>query len=500
MDLIIALFKLNKLINSKRKDSVFSKKISEFENIIADNLEISDKDACFKLYQKSNITSTYKSLKYRVEEKLINDLIHIVSDEENLNNRINATLIVEKYSLVSSALMKNFYRKEAIMLMEKALKLAVRYSYTDQILKLLPGIVNHYSYIEPNEKQMHKLLSDLDYYSEVYSAENYVKKCNAIISNLYIMNKGGLNNKQLIQIKSLVDKMISIKEKYKSNTIVLFVNDLTYFYYQSIGDHNKGLEVAIQALEESKLLKYNEIIGIYQNKLNIAISYFYLKKYNNASFWFEEAISMPTPGTRNWFFATSLYYLNLISLRSYEELFKLSADVLGNKNLIKFPYFEEQWKIREAYLHFLIRIDKIIVTPEDKKSLKPFSLSKFMNSVPFHSKDKSGQNITIIVLQILFLLTENKYGQIIDRIDALNQYTYRYLRKDETFRSNCFIKMLVLMTKADFHPVRTQSYTEDLRKKLDNSNLITDEKSTQVEIIPYDYLWELILELLASKK
>ncbi len=69
---------------------------------------------------------------------------------------------------------------------------------------------------------------------------------------------------------------------------------------------------------------------------------------------------------------------------------------------------------------------------------------------------------TIKLLQILFLLTDHKYGQIIDRIDALNQYTYRYLRKDETFRSNCFIKMLVLMTKADFHPIRTNTYTEDL--------------------------------------
>lgn len=49
--------------------------------------------------------------------------------------------------------MKNFHRKEAIYLMEKALKLAIKYSYTDQILKLLAGIVNHYSYVEPNDKK-----------------------------------------------------------------------------------------------------------------------------------------------------------------------------------------------------------------------------------------------------------------------------------------------------------------------------------------------------------
>ncbi len=265
MELIIALHKLKKTINLKRNDLNFSSKINDFEDLLNENSELTDSEACLKLYKKKNITSTYKSLKYRIEEKLINDILQIVSNEDNLKNRVNATLVVEKYSLVSYALMKNFHRKEAIYLMEKALKLAVKYSYTDQILKLLAGIVNHFSYVEPNDKKMNKLLDDLDYYTEVYSAENYVKKCNAIISNLYVMNKGGLNSQQLAKIKTMVDKMLIIKEKYKSNTIILFVNDLTYFYYQSVGDHHKSLEVAKQALGEIMQLKNDEKIGTYQN-------------------------------------------------------------------------------------------------------------------------------------------------------------------------------------------------------------------------------------------
>ena len=94
---------------------------------------------------------------------------------------------------------------------------------------------------------------------------------------------------------------------------------------------------------------------------------------------------------------------------------------------------------------------------------------------------------------------DNKYNKIIDKIDALTQYTYRYLNKDDTFRSNCFIKMLLQMVKADLHPVRTKTYTETLRKKLENSHLIIDERSAQVEIIPYDFLWDMIIELLEIK-
>ena len=148
----------------------------------------------------------------------------------------------------------------------------------------------------------------------------------------------------------------------------------------------------------------------------------------------------------------------------------------------------------------MIRAGKIDISDEEREALKPFIFSKFINSVPFHSKDKSGQNITILVLQILFLLSDRKYDKIIDRIDALTQYSYRYLRNDETFRSNCFIKMLILMSNASFNPIRTRTYTMELSKKLKKSHLNTDEKSTQVEIIPYDYLWEVILEVLERNK
>ena len=55
------------------------------------------------------------------------------------------------------------------------------------------------------------------------------------------------------------------------------------------------------------------------------------------------------------------------------------------------------------------------------------------------------------------------------------------------------------MVKADLHPIRTKTYTETLRKKLENSHLIIDERSAQVEIIPYDFLWDMIIELLEIK-
>ncbi len=500
MELIIALNRLKNILSKNRDDQNFSQKLNEFESLLNSIENGDDSVFCNLLYSKNNITKTYLSLKYRMEERLINDLFNLSSAEENLKSRNSAVIVVDKLQFTASMLLKNFFRKEAILLFEKSFHISEKFNFVSQGLYAGQALAMHYGFIEVNEKKMHYYLKKNVENSEILVAENYIRQCNVLISNLYVHTKGGFNSIQLSEIENMVSKMNEIKEKYKTNTIVIFTNDLTFFYYQTKGEYEKALDIALVGLNEIIELKNGEKLGLFQSKMNIGTSYFHLKKFEESINWLDEAKMMLTPGSRNWFFITSLLYLNFISISSFVEMFRLTIEVIGKKELAKYSYFQEQWAIREAFMHFLIRAGKIDITEEDKKALKPFVLSKFLNSVPFHSKDKSGQNISIIVLQILFLLSDKKYDQIIDRIDALTQYSYRYLRNDDTFRSNCFIKMLLQMISANFHPIRTKTFTEDLRKKLNKSHLNTDEKSTQVEIIPYDYLWDIILEMLEKNK
>jgi hypothetical protein len=125
-----------------------------------------------------------------------------------------------------------------------------------------------------------------------------------------------------------------------------------------------------------------------------------------------------------------------------------------------------------------------------------FRLARFLNEVPIYTRDKRGFNISILVVQMLFYIVRNNYGKVIDRIDALNQYTYKYLRNDETYRSNCFIKMLVKIPTANFHPVRTKLHTRDLEAKLRAREMTVEELMGEVEVIPFHDLWDIILEVL----
>ena len=128
-----------------------------------------------------------------------------------------------------------------------------------------------------------------------------------------------------------------------------------------------------------------------------------------------------------------------------------------------------------------------------KEKLPDFKLGKFLNTTPVFSKDKMGINVSILLMHIAYLLQRKDFNAIIDRTDSLNQYAYRYLRNDDSFRSNCMIKMVIQMTKADFNKVRTERYTIDLRKKLSSVNLSGSGENIEIEIIPFEILWEIML-------
>ncbi|MBK8052431.1 MAG: hypothetical protein IPK35_03920 [Saprospiraceae bacterium] len=498
MELILVLKELKQTLSIRRNDFNYSKKLDEFESIIESIKSTDDKEYCSRLYKKKNLTSTYKSLKYRMEERLINDVISLASEEETLHSRISANIVIGKLFYIASVLIKKNYRNPAISLFEKCFRLSEKFHYFNYAFQSGDVLAGHYGFVDIDKKKVEYYLKKNRELILILEAESYVKESNTIISHIYVSHKGALSSDNLSIIKNRVEKMNELKIKYQTYFIVHYTNDLSFYYFQTIKNFPKALETALNSLEEIK--NNNDGFSLFQAYRNIGIAHLLLNNFSDSITWLYKAKEFPSTKSRYWLFITSLLYVNYVHLHDYKKLFELSSEVLSNRYLTEDPYFNEQWKIREAFLHFLIRADIIQLTDAEIKSLKPFVIGKFLNSVPLHSKDKSGQNITIIIIQILFLLTDKKYDKIIDRIDALKQYSYRYLKNDDTFRSNCFIKMLLKMISADFHPLRTRTYTADLQKKLEKSSLVTDEKSSQVEVIPYDYLWEVVMDLLEKYK
>ena len=104
-------------------------------------------------------------------------------------------------------------------------------------------------------------------------------------------------------------------------------------------------------------------------------------------------------------------------------------------------------------------------------------------------------SVLLILLQILFLLERNTISGLQERIARLKKYANRQFRKDEYFRPVQFIRLLQQLSKAEFQ-VEELSNTEKYLTALQSHPFFYRGIASELEVIPYEKLWERILSYL----
>ncbi len=198
---------------------------------------------------------------------------------------------------------------------------------------------------------------------------------------------------------------------------------------------------------------------------------------------------------------SSIYYYATLCLttENYQQLgetLQLFKEYKIEKSRVAF--FQENFTIFEMLYYILATIGKIEPTYPVKSKIR---ITKFINDLPVFSKDKKGINTLILFVQFLLLLIKKDYGTIIDRVENLKAYDQKYLRKEDSFRINCFLRMILLIPKHNFHPVAVQRHAAPYLKKLaEHKENNWNWKETNVETIPYENFWKLFIEVLEKNK
>jgi len=89
--------------------------------------------------------------------------------------------------------------------------------------------------------------------------------------------------------------------------------------------------------------------------------------------------------------------------------------------------------------------------------------------------------------------------QSIDRIEAIKKYCSRYLRQDDNFRSNCIIKLLLQIPEGSFHRQAVLRRAGKYLEQLQSVPLEIAYQTHEIEIIPYEDLWEMTIDSLPNQ-
>jgi hypothetical protein len=85
---------------------------------------------------------------------------------------------------------------------------------------------------------------------------------------------------------------------------------------------------------------------------------------------------------------------------------------------------------------------------------------------------------------------------MIDRAEALYKYGIRYLQDEHTKRSLFFVKLILTVVKSSFTSELAREEGKLYLDKLREFPLMEVRQLHQVEIIPYETLWQMVIALL----
>lgn len=491
---IITLFDSYKKVG--RSSISNTKPSSNYEllfNGLKDGSFQTDEEAKTYFISQGESTVHYRKLKSRFRQKLI-DRLFLIDYKSNAYSDIQkAYFRCHKNWVAVRILFGKGMRDSAHYLAIKTLKKALHFEFTEIVLDL-SRLLRLYAATMKGSKKDFAYYDQLvtDHFSvleKVLLAESLYEK----IVLPYAFSKSD-NKAMMLLAKQFSEQLQKVDLKIETHTFTVFAYFIHNIRYEISHDPKnliQSCDTAIQKLRAKPFNLRNQIGSFMLRKFSAHLQ---LAQYPAAKAAAIECDQLITKGSINWF--TSKQY-QLIYLIYTEQFSQIPADfypVLKNSELtFRGTGIQETYKLIHAYLYLLNLTNKIPKVSQHPLPL--FRFGKFLNETPAFSKDKRGYNIDILVLQILIALGRKNYNYIIDRQNALKQYSNRYLKKNEYYRSNCFVNILLHLVAAEFHKTRFLRYAEPDLKKLKAMPLERANQISTFEIIPYEYLLSITLEL-----
>ena len=141
-----------------------------------------------------------------------------------------------------------------------------------------------------------------------------------------------------------------------------------------------------------------------------------------------------------------------------------------------------RWDIYRAYSYFLTK---------DKRLIKKFDIDDYLSKTPEYKKENAGLNVALIIIQIMSAINDD-LKTLHGRLEALDDYVSKYLNNSFSKRTKLFAKLLhkLAIHNRDYDTILVKS--KYLVEKL-QSTKITPDVYTDIEVVPYEYLWEMVV-------
>lgn len=452
-----------------------------------------DEEAIALLYPGEKGGAKFLNLRERLKERILSVVFLLEFRVASGTDRQKAYFDCNRKWSAAMVLMSKNAKRVSVSVLEDLLKQTLNFEFTELTLSALSSLRLHYGTIY-GDPARYKLYREMyQQYQEVLMMENEAEDAYTNLVTNFVNSKA---SKIPIadQARAVFDQIEPYMKQSDSFRLHLCGRLIQVMITSSKNDYAATAVVCEDAIAFFKKKPFESNLPLQAFYYQLIVCYIQLQEFEKGQAIIEQYSSIFDEGSFNWFKLQELFFLLAMYTRHYEEVFNVLTGVqqkLKKSDLP--PQITEMWKIYDAYANYLLHTG-VVTAP--KGFVSKFKLAKFLNEIPNFSKDKQGMNIPVLIIQILFTISEKNYNQSIDRMDAIEKYCSRYLKQNETFRSSCFIKALLQIPGASFHREAVVRKAQKYIDQLSSMPLEVAYQTHEIEIIPYEQLWALALDTL----
>lgn len=497
---LITLLGKNKVKSNVLLDALLEpgSKKQELFALIAEGRVQSDEEAISLLYGDPGARNSYNVVKTKLKDSLTEALLLLDFKTTNYSNRQRSYHDCNMKWAAIQILLTSNARLTGIELLEKLLQQALKYEFTEIAINALRLLRLHYGNVEGDLKKFEQINMRYNHLQTLWIWENRAEELYTSMTIGFVNSKSG--TAEISQVaRQYFDEISPWLSKYDSFKLHLFGRLIQITIYSSINDYQRTAELCEDALAFFKLKPYDSSLPLQVFYYQLAVCYIQLRTFDKGQSLINSVESVFEEGSFNWFKFKELFFILAMHTERYAEGAAVCSQIMANPKLHNHPaHISEMWKIYQAYVYILVRMG-IISNDENEHKSSKFKLQKFLNDIPVFSRDRQGMNIPVLIAQILLLIVERNYEASIDRIGAIEKYCSRYLKQKDTLRSNLFIKMLLQIPLASFHKEALTRKTAKLLKMLQDTPMEISNQAYEIEIIPYEILWDMLIASLDRK-
>ncbi len=451
-----------------------------------------------KLFPDKTDISVLDPLKERLHQLLLEQLYQVELSLPSHNIRQKAYFeCYKKWNAIKLLMGRNAWIN-VISLAEELLKKSTRFEFTEIAVDLLRTLRLYYGSIAGVLKKYEQYKAQAAYWEQALHHENQAEALYTDLVGRFVNTKAAQQEVHE-KAKAYYELLRPALEQHYTYRLHLSGRLIESLIYTSINDYRNTIAVCERAIHFFEQKEYPAKIPLQIFLYQEMVCYVQLKDFERGQAAAERGLRLLDEGSFNWFKYQELLIFLSMHTRRYQRAYWIFRQATAHRRFHLLPQaVSEIWRIIEAYIFYLVEMGKINLHDDDKVFTR-FRMARFVNEMPIFSRDKRGMNIPILIFQILILIQAKRYDTAIDRVEAIEKYCSRYLRRDDTFRSNCFIKMLLTIPAQGFHRVAVTRHAEKYRQMLLSVPMELASQSHDVEIIPYEDLWEMALESLENK-